>query len=349
MDSNSILTAISNLERYVLARLDALDAKFLRLEIISARLDALEGNVHNLHSKFDEKFQQVNTKFDEKFQQVNTKLDSFSDKIQVLDEKIDSVQSFTNDLQNNSSTGKRVTFESMLQAWQTYTTEHNTTQIPKSEGKLNTWARDMRKAYKNFKNNKKSTMTKQREEQLIAANFPFLPPTPTMLSPIKNNEGAGNVSTVTTKVGKNPSTSNVAISAAPIKAKVTTATTKVDKDPSTSNVAISTGSIKPKRATFKSMLDEWLTYSKEHNTMQIPTSEVKLYAWARDTRKAHRAYMNNEPSSMNKQREEQLIAANFPLEVKVTSIQNQISKSPVMNLPSTPSTRSLTKKKDDRN
>ena len=95
MDSNSILAAISNLQQYVLARLDALDAKFLRLEIISARLDALEGNVHHLHSKFDEKFQQV-----------NTKLDSFSDKIQVLDEKIDSVQSFTNDLQNNSSTGK---------------------------------------------------------------------------------------------------------------------------------------------------------------------------------------------------------------------------------------------------
>jgi peptidoglycan hydrolase CwlO-like protein len=98
MDSNSILTAISNLERYVLARLDALDAKFLRLEIISARLDALEGNVHNLHSKFDN--------FGEKIQQVNTKLDEFSDKIKVLDEKIDSVQSFTNDLQNNSSTSK---------------------------------------------------------------------------------------------------------------------------------------------------------------------------------------------------------------------------------------------------
>jgi hypothetical protein len=31
----------------------------------------------------------------------------------------------------------------------------------------------------------------------------------------------------------------------------------------------------------------------------------------------------------------------------VTSIQNQISKTPVTNLPSTPSTRSLSKKKDD--
>jgi type IV secretory pathway VirJ component len=166
-----------------------------------------------------------------------------------------------------------------------------------------------------------------------------------MLSPIKNNEGAGNISTVTTKVGKNPSTSNVAISAAPIKAKVTTATMKVDKDPSTSNVAISAGPINTKQVTFKSMLDNWLAYTKKHNTTQIPKSEGKLYAWARDTRKAHRAYMNNKPSSMNKQREEQLIAANFPLEVKVTSIQNQISKLPVANLPSTPSTRSLLKRK----
>jgi hypothetical protein len=45
---------------------------------------------------------------------------------------------------------------------------------------------------------------------------------------------------------------------------------------------------------------------------------------------------------MNTSREEQLIAANFPFEVK-------ISKSPVKNLPSTPSTRSLTEKKDNSN
>jgi hypothetical protein len=88
---------------------------------------------------------------------------------------------------------------------------------------------------------------------------------------------------------------------------------------------------------------------KEHNTTQIPKTEVKLYAWARDVRRAHRDFRSNKKSTMTKQREEQLLAANFPLEVKVTSIQNQISKSPVMNLPSTPSTRSLTKKKDDPN
>jgi hypothetical protein len=35
-------------------------------------------------------------------------------------------------------------------------------------------------------------MTKQQQEQLKAFNFPLLPPTPTVLSPIKINEGAGN-------------------------------------------------------------------------------------------------------------------------------------------------------------
>jgi hypothetical protein len=171
-------------------------------------------------------------------------------------------------------------------------------------------------------------MTKQREEQLIAANFPFLPPTPTNVIP------NATVTTATIEVDNDPTTSNVAVSAAPIQAKVTTAPKEIGKD--------STGSIKPKRATFKSMLDEWHKYTKEHNTMQIPTSVVKLNAWARDTRKAYRDFKSNKPSTMNKQRVEQLIAANFPLEVN-------ISKSPVKNLPSTPSTRSLTKKKDDPN
>jgi hypothetical protein len=80
-------------------------------------------------------------------------------------------------------------------------------------------------------------------------------------------------------------------------------------------------------------------YTKEHKTTQIPKSEGKLNTWARDMRKAYRDFKSNKPSSMNTHREEQLIAANFPVEV-------EISKSPVKNLPSTPSTRSLTKKKD---
>jgi hypothetical protein len=50
MESNSILAAISNLEEYVSARLNAFDAKFLT---VSARPDTLDVNVHHLHSKFD--------------------------------------------------------------------------------------------------------------------------------------------------------------------------------------------------------------------------------------------------------------------------------------------------------
>jgi len=60
---------------------------------------------------------------------VNTLLDESSNKITALDEKVDSVQSFTNDLHNNSSTSnitisgghikvKQCTFKSMLHAGQ---------------------------------------------------------------------------------------------------------------------------------------------------------------------------------------------------------------------------------------
>jgi hypothetical protein len=63
-----------------------------------------------------------------KFQHLNTKvIDKLSNKITVLDEKKDSVQSFTTDLHNNSSTSNlaisgghvkaiQCTFESMIQA-----------------------------------------------------------------------------------------------------------------------------------------------------------------------------------------------------------------------------------------
>jgi hypothetical protein len=92
---------------------------------------------------------------------VETKVGGISKNITVVVEKVNSVHSFTDQYQINLSTGKRATFKSMLQAWQTYTKDNNTAQIPKSEVKLNTWARDMRKAYRDYKNNKKSTMTKQ--------------------------------------------------------------------------------------------------------------------------------------------------------------------------------------------
>jgi hypothetical protein len=85
--------------------------------------------------------------------------------------KVDSVQSFTNDLQNNSSTSnivisgghieaKQYNLELMLQAWQFYCKENNTL-VPKSEFKLNGWVRDTRKADRKYINNKPSTMNKE--------------------------------------------------------------------------------------------------------------------------------------------------------------------------------------------
>jgi predicted nucleic acid-binding Zn-ribbon protein len=117
MEPFPLLTALSKLEQLENIRFDSINNK---LQLVSAQLDALNLNAHHLHSKFDN--------FGEKIQQVNTKLDEFSNKITVLDEKAVSVQSFTNDLCNNSSTSnvaisgghiktKHCTFKSMLQAW----------------------------------------------------------------------------------------------------------------------------------------------------------------------------------------------------------------------------------------
>jgi hypothetical protein len=49
----------------------------------------------------------------------------------------------------------------MLQTWQSYCKDNNTTIIPKTENKLSSWARDTQKAYKQYINNKPSTMTKE--------------------------------------------------------------------------------------------------------------------------------------------------------------------------------------------
>jgi hypothetical protein len=67
----------------------------------------------------------------------------------------------------------------MLQTWQSYCKENNMTIIPKAETNLSGWVRDTRKAYKQYVNNEPSTMTKEREELLKAANFPFIYPTST--------------------------------------------------------------------------------------------------------------------------------------------------------------------------
>jgi uncharacterized coiled-coil DUF342 family protein len=100
MESDPLLTALSKLEHLVNNRFDAINDKF---QVVSAQLNALNVNAHHLHSKFDT--------FGEKIQQVYTKLDEFSNKITLLDEKVDSMQSFTNNLHNNSSNSNIAIFK----------------------------------------------------------------------------------------------------------------------------------------------------------------------------------------------------------------------------------------------
>jgi hypothetical protein len=50
MESDPLLTVLSKLEQLVNIRFDAKNDKF---QLVSARLNALNVNVHPLHSKFD--------------------------------------------------------------------------------------------------------------------------------------------------------------------------------------------------------------------------------------------------------------------------------------------------------
>jgi hypothetical protein len=67
----------------------------------------------------------------------------------------------------------------MLQAWQSICKENNTTHVPKSQFKLNGWVRDIRKACKQYINDKPFTMKKEQEELLKAVKIPFIHPTNT--------------------------------------------------------------------------------------------------------------------------------------------------------------------------
>jgi hypothetical protein len=53
-----------------------------------------------------------------------------------------------------------------------------------------------------------------------------------------------------------------------------------------------------KRATFDFMLESWINYCKRNNTTVIPKSETKLNGWVRDTRKAYKKFLNNQPCTM---------------------------------------------------
>jgi hypothetical protein len=141
-------------------------------------------------SKLEQSINDRYTDLNDKYQLVHTQLEEFNNKITNLDEKVESILSIVNNLQTTSPTvnvaapdtpqkTKRFPFESMLQTWQSYCKEKNMTIIPKAETKLSGWVRNTWKAYKQYINNEPSTLTKEREELLKAANFPFNYPTST--------------------------------------------------------------------------------------------------------------------------------------------------------------------------
>jgi len=153
MDLDPILSALSKLEQSINDRYHDLNDKY---QLIHTPLDALNVKLNN---------------YPDKIQQVNTKLEEFSNKITILIEKVDSIISIANYLYTTSPTinvavpenpvSKQFPFESMLQTWQSYCKENNTTIIPKTDTKLSGWVRDTRKAYKQYINNEPSTMTKE--------------------------------------------------------------------------------------------------------------------------------------------------------------------------------------------
>jgi len=150
MDLDPILSALSKLEQSINDRYTDLNDKY---QFVLTQLDALNVKLDN---------------YPFKFQQVNTKLEELNNKIKILNENVDSILSIANDLHTTSPTindaapdtpakTKQKPFESMLQTWQSYYKDNNTTIIPKAETKLSGWVRDTRKAYKKYINNKPST------------------------------------------------------------------------------------------------------------------------------------------------------------------------------------------------
>ena len=148
------------------------------LDPILSALSKLEQSINDRYTDLNDKYQLVLTQLDA-LNVKYTKLEEFNSKIENLDEKVESILSIVNNLQTTSPTvndaapdtpkkTKRFPFESMLQTWQSYCKENNTTIIPKAETKLSGWVRDTRRACKQYVNNEPSTMTKEREELLIA-------------------------------------------------------------------------------------------------------------------------------------------------------------------------------------
>jgi len=179
-------------------------------------LDPILSALSKLEQSINDRYNDLN----DKYQLVHTQLEEFNNKITNLDEKVDSILSIANDLHTTSPTinvaapdtpakKKRFSFESMLHTWQSYCKDNNMTIIPKAETKLSGWVRDTRKAYKQYINNKPSTMTKEREELLKAPSFPFNYPTSTDCPSEKQAKSTPTMrapknTLKETEVGKNP-------------------------------------------------------------------------------------------------------------------------------------------------
>jgi hypothetical protein len=80
-------------------------------------------------------------------QSINDRYNDLNNKFAILNEKVESILSVVNNLHTTSPTvndaapdtpkkTKQFPFESMLQTWQSYCKENNTTIIPKAETKL---------------------------------------------------------------------------------------------------------------------------------------------------------------------------------------------------------------------
>ena len=101
-------------------------------------------------SKLEQSINDRYNDLNDKYQLVHTQLEEFNNKITILNEKVDSILSIAIDLHTTSPTvnvaapdtpkkTKRFPFETMLQTWQSYCKDNNTTIIPKAETKLSSW------------------------------------------------------------------------------------------------------------------------------------------------------------------------------------------------------------------
>jgi regulator of replication initiation timing len=112
-------------------------------------LDPILSALSKLEQSINDRYNDLNNKY----QLVHTQLEEFNNKFTILNEKVDSILSIANELHTTSPTihdaapdtpkmTKRFPFESMLQTWQSYCKDNNTTIIPKAETKLSGWVRD---------------------------------------------------------------------------------------------------------------------------------------------------------------------------------------------------------------